>query len=231
MTDAPAPPDRRARYREQTRDEVKRVALQQLAEAGTDGLSLNAIAKRIGLTGPALYRYFTNRDALLTALIIDAYDDLATAVETADAAAADRPATDRLRAAVHAFRDWALTEPHRYLLLFGSPVPGYVAPAETVAAAHRTMTVILAGITRVAAERDTPEPARPSTLEVQLQRWGQRVGEDIAVAKPHLLRLAVTGWTRMHGVVSAEISGGFTLMEFDPGLLFDAELESLLSEI
>jgi AcrR family transcriptional regulator len=212
MAEAPAPPDRRARYREQTRDEAKRVALRQLAEAGSAGLSLNAIAKEIGLTGPALYRYFANRDALLTALILDGFNALADHIEAADAAAADAGPADRLRASLRASRGWALAAPHHYLLLYGSPVPGYRAPAETIDAAHRPMAVYLAGLTRL-----------------QLQDWGRRAGADIGATRPDVLRRAVTGWTRMHGVVSIEITGGFGAMEFDPALLFDAEIEALIA--
>src|SRR3712207_1012330 len=120
--------DRRERYREQTREEAKEVALRQLAESGTGGLSLNAIAREIGLSGPALYRYFANRDALLTALVTDGFDAIGDALEDAAAAAAERPPEERLRTVLGAFRAWAIAEPHRYSLLFGTPVPDYRAP-------------------------------------------------------------------------------------------------------
>src|ERR1044072_916013 len=79
--------DRRQQYREQTRQEAKRIALEQLAADGIAGISVNAIGKRMGVTGPALYRYFANRDALLTELISDGYHDMADTVEAAVAGA------------------------------------------------------------------------------------------------------------------------------------------------
>src|SRR5688572_16275964 len=104
---SPASGSRRDRYRAQTREEAKTVALSQLAASGPTGISVNAIAKAMGMTGPALYRYFASRDDLLTELIIDAYGDLAAALHRAiaDAEAAD-PAdspdrTARLRAIAH----------------------------------------------------------------------------------------------------------------------------------
>src|SRR5262245_41485971 len=124
--------DRRQKYREQTRQEVKRIALEQLAEDGVAGISVNAIGKRMGVTGPALYRYFANRDALLTELISDGYHDLADTLERAIAQPATAP--DKLRAGAAAMRAWALAAPHRYLLLFGTPIPGYEAPAHTLEA-------------------------------------------------------------------------------------------------
>jgi AcrR family transcriptional regulator len=131
----------RERFRAQVRDDVKRLALRQLADAGPEGLSINAIAKQLGVSGPALYRYFDGREALLTELIVDAYDDLADVLEQAVDAATD----DRLRALARAYRAWALAQPHRYRLLFGPPLPGYDAhAARLVEAAGRSMTTLLA---------------------------------------------------------------------------------------
>jgi AcrR family transcriptional regulator len=124
----------RDRFRAQVRDDVKRVALSQLAASGPDGLSINAIAKELGVSGPALYRYFAGREELLTELIADAYDDLA------DALTGSRDLDESARR----YRAWALKQPHRYRLLFGPPLPGYDAHAERlVTAARRSMEVLL----------------------------------------------------------------------------------------
>ena len=98
----------------QVRAAVKRVALAQLESGGPAAVALNAIARELGVCGPALYRYFSNRDALLTALVFDAYEDLAAALE---------PSTD-LESFARAYREWALAQPHRYRLLFSRPVAG-----------------------------------------------------------------------------------------------------------
>ena len=110
---------------------VKRVALAQLEAGGPSAVALNAIARELGVSGPALYRYFKNRDALMTGLVKDAYDDLAEALSQAGSLA-------------HAYRAWALAQPHRYRLLFAAPFPGYDAhqPA-LVAAAQRSMDLLL----------------------------------------------------------------------------------------
>jgi AcrR family transcriptional regulator len=119
---------------DQVRAAVKRIALAQLEAGGPAAVALNAIARELGVSGPALYRYFANRDALLTALVVDAYDDLAAALE---------PSTD-LWSSARAYRTWALAQPHRYRLLFSAPWPGYDPhqPA-LVAAAKRSMDVLL----------------------------------------------------------------------------------------
>src|SRR3954449_1110082 len=102
---------------------VKRVALTQLATGGPPAVALNAIARELGVSGPALYRYFRNRDALLTELVLDAYNDLADALTGAPSLA-------------RAHRAWAVAQPHRYRLLFSAPLPGYDAhQPELIAAA------------------------------------------------------------------------------------------------
>src|ERR1700742_3364709 len=109
------------------RTAVKQVALEQLRKGGPAAVAINAIARELGVSGPALYRYFKNRDALMTELVLDAYDDLADALTGAESLP-------------RAYRAWALAQPHRYRLLFAAPFPGYDAhqPA-LVAAARRSM--------------------------------------------------------------------------------------------
>jgi AcrR family transcriptional regulator len=207
--------DRRQRYREETRQEAKRIALEQLAADGMAGISVNAIGKRMGVTGPALYRYFANRDALLTELISDAYHELADTLEQAIAAA---PA-DRLGAGANAMRDWARAEPHRYLLLFGTPVPGFQAPPHTLDAASRSMVALLSTV-----EPDHGEqPAEP--LKGQLTAWGERMGYTSLT--PRQLHWGLTAWTRLHGLISLEITNQFALSKVDPGELFAAEVTAL----
>src|SRR5262245_35725711 len=120
----PKRPMVRQRYRALVRDEVKAIALRQLAESGPAGVSVNAIARELGVSGPALYRYCASRDALLAELVIDAYDDLAAALRGAVAETPDRGARPRFEALARAFRAWAVAQPDRYRLLYGPPLPG-----------------------------------------------------------------------------------------------------------
>ncbi|MET7394326.1 TetR/AcrR family transcriptional regulator [Dactylosporangium sp. NPDC005572] len=189
----------RERYREQVRDEIKAHAWEQVATAGATALSLNAIAKQMGISGPALYRYFASRDDLITDLVLDAYRDLAETCEAAYAAG-DTPA-GRLTATAAAIRGWALAAPHRYLLIYGTPVPGYAAPPESTALASRIMRLLLDGFTAA--------------------------GAAATEADEHALRF----WTRVHGVLSLEVAGHFTGMAFDPARLFAAEVSSVVPPV
>ncbi|GGM06554.1 TetR/AcrR family transcriptional regulator [Dactylosporangium sucinum] len=210
----------RERYREQVRDEIRTHAWTQVATAGASALSLNAIAKQMGISGPALYRYFASRDDLITDLVLDAYRDLA---ETCEAAAAgeDTPA-GRLSAAAGAIRAWALAAPHRYLLIYGTPVPGYAAPPEATALASRIMRLLLDGF--APAGDGGPDTGLDRHLD-QHRHWA---GDDHpAAALSHALRF----WTRLHGVLSLEVAGHFTGMAFDPAVLYAAEVASVVPPV
>ncbi|WP_052852547.1 TetR/AcrR family transcriptional regulator [Streptomyces avicenniae] len=204
----------RERYRAQVRDEIKRQAWEQIATAGASALSLNAIARRIGMSGPALYRYFAGRDELITELVRDAYRDLADTLRARAADGAD------LAGLAHALRGWALEDPQRYLLLYGTPVPGYEAPPDTVETASAIMTVLL---DVAAAER--PPTTTAASLDAHLA--GHRSWAREHEAPPPVLSHALVFWTRLHGVLSLELAGHFTDMGFDPAELYTAEARAL----
>src|SRR5215470_5393041 len=153
----------RGRYRAQVRQEVKEAALRQLAEAGPGALSISAIGKQLGVSGPALYRYFASRDDLLTELVIDAYHDLANALTAATSHVPSDNPRGRFEALARAYRRWALAEPHRYRLLFGPPLPGYEAHAQRLIeaswAAMHLLLEVLRGFAPGAAEAS--EPSEP----------------------------------------------------------------------
>lgn len=213
----------RERYREQVRDEVKTHAWEQVATTGASALSLNAIAKRMGISGPALYRYFRNRDELITELVLDAYRDLAATCRAAGDP--DDPPATRLAAIAGALRGWALAAPHRYLLIYGTPVPGYAAPPEATAVAASIMAVLLDAFGRA----DTAEPVSGAAAAFDQHLTGHREWAAGHPAAAAALRRALTFWTRLHGVVSLELAGHFTGMNFDPGLLYAAEADAVIN--
>jgi AcrR family transcriptional regulator len=208
----------RERYRAQVREEVKRHAREQIAEAGASALSLNAIAKRMGMSGPALYRYFANRDELITDLVTDAYRSLALALRAPAEAGADLPAL------AAALRQWALADPQRYFLLYGTPVPGYHAPSETTAIATSIMTTLLDAAVLHQTPAVDPGPA-DARLYTHLAHHHEWAGDHPAPS--HALRRALVFWTRLHGALSLELAGHFTGMELDAELLYDSEAQSL----
>lgn len=183
------------------RDEVKAVALGQLAAGGPQALSINAIGKALGVSGPALYRYFDGRDALLTELILDAYADLTAAL---------RSGPDL----VGQYRRWALDQPHRYRLLFAAPLPGYDAhDPRLVEASQQAMAVVLDHVKDVTGDADP-------VLAGQLAQWAAERG--VRGTDPVVAVTAITLWSRIHGLVGLEIEGNFASMGIDPGPLYGA---------
>ena len=219
---APEPPTMRERYRAQVRGEVKQAALRQLAQSGPAGLSVSAIGKQLGVSGPALYRYFASRDELLTDLVIDAYHDLADALRAASGQSAGLDPRTRFEALARAYRSWALAQPHRYRLLFGPPLPGYDAHAQRlVDASQAAMNQLLGGL-RELGDRIGAPPPQP--LASQLTVWAQP--HDPGIDPATALRAVLT-WSRLHGLVSPEIAGNFASMGIDPDQVFEAQLATL----
>ncbi|WP_306215897.1 TetR/AcrR family transcriptional regulator [Actinoplanes sp. RD1] len=219
----------RSRYREQVIGEIKAAALAQIDAGGLSALSLNAVAKTLGVSGPALYKYFRNRDELLTALLLDAYDDLAAAVQETLAATAAEPARDRLMSMSAVFLGWAAAQPHRFALIAGTPLPGYEAPAESVGKARAVLgpflTVLAQGRPAPAAGPLTAQVGEWAAATPAVADWVRAWAPDADPAATLAAVLSV--WSRLHGVVSLTVQGHFTGMGFDPASLLRAEMDAL----
>jgi len=188
-------------------DEIKAIARRHLASGGAN-LSLRAVARDLGVVSSALYRYFPSRDDLLTALIVDAYDALGSAVEAADAAVLDRSdLRTRWLACSHAVRRWALANPAEYALVFGSPVIGYAAPLDTIPAALRTPSAlvgILADGVASGVLAASGSPPLPAGLAEDLRRVR---AEFWPTVPEELLARGTIGWIHLFGAVSFELFG------------------------
>jgi AcrR family transcriptional regulator len=211
-------------------DEIKTVARRYLATEGAN-LSLRAVARDMGMVSSALYRYFSSRDDLLTALILDAYNALGGAVEAADAAIQDRAQLrERWLAAGRAVRNWALANPAEYALLYGSPVPGYAAPQDTIPAAARAYAVLgrilTDGFTSGALKHQAGN--RSAVLTVAVQADLRRASEGVSPGVPDDLMLAgLTGWIQLFGTVSFELFGQFNNVVDARAEFFDTQLEMM----
>ncbi|MBX6383326.1 MAG: TetR/AcrR family transcriptional regulator [Microbispora sp.] len=209
----------RERVRAELIREITDVARRHLATEGAAGLSLRAVAREMGMVSSAIYRYFPSRDDLLTTLIIDGYNALGEAVEHAEAARARDDFTGRWLAGCRAVRDWALAHPHEYALLYGSPVPGYAAPRDTVAPAVRATAVygrIVADAYR--AGRLAPPPIFPPPPAV-LAKDAEAVRAVMPGVPDDVVARAIVAWTSLFGMVSFEIFG-----QFDNTITHRAEL-------
>ncbi|MFD4440008.1 TetR/AcrR family transcriptional regulator [Nocardia sp. NPDC058519] len=195
----------RARVRSEMTREIKEVARRQLATQGAN-LSLRGVAREMGIAASALYRYFPSRDALLTTLIIEAYETLGEAAIEAEAAAPRDDLRGRWLAACHAVRSWALAHPVEYGLLYGNPLPDYAAPPETIAPAAKVV-LLLVDIAIDGAETLAPVPSRapiPAPVRADLTRLIDQHPGDLPAER---LDLVFVGWTQLFGLVNFEVFG------------------------
>ena len=196
----------RARARREVTAAIKDAARRQVAAEGAAKLSLRAVARELGMVSSALYRYFPSRDDLLTALIIDAYDSLGEAAESAHHEVAEAGPVRRWITVCEAVRAWALAHPHEYALIYGSPVPGYTAPDTTVPAASR-VGLLLIGIARDAHQG--PGLIR-SPLPADLRPEAERMAADLAAdLPPETVAALVASWAQLYGLVGFELFGQF----------------------
>lgn len=220
---------RRERLRAEALSEITTLAMAQVAEGGPAALSLNAIARQMGMSGPAIYRYFASRDELLTRLVVDVYTNLAAALADAAERASRRGPENRLRALADAYRDWALDHPREYRLLFAGGLPKQ-EPPEIAQAAHRAMELILATLRDLAGGEAATAHAVHPRLASQLADWALKRGA-MEHLPPWLLRLGVVTWQRLHGHMALELEGIHVAMGLDPRLLYRSEVDVIVHEL
>jgi AcrR family transcriptional regulator len=221
--------------RQQSRDRIEgqiiELGRRHLVTEGPAGLSLRAIARDLGMVSSAVYRYVASRDDLLTLLLVDAYSELADAVDRAreESGGSWR---DQVLAMAHAARRWAVDQPASWALLYGSPVPGYHAPRErTVGPGTRVVgalfDAIAAGIASSEIVESNIAAAQPLSSDFdRLRAEFDFPGDDSAVAKCFLL------WAGLVGAISLEVFGQYgadTLTE--PGVVFDAQIRLLIDTL
>lgn len=220
--------------------DILRSARVQLAEVGPAALSLRAVARDIGMVSSAVYRYVASRDELLTALIVQCYDELGETVELAEAPCARTDYRGRWRATCHAIRVWALQHPHEYALLYGSPVPGYAAPETTISPATRP-TIVLVRII-VDAHADSPA-AQPPLSELQIANiagarefaiadFRERHGRDpLGVVDDEYVIRTLSAWTSVFGALSFEMFGHLVGSILDYELFYNDIVERLADSL
>lgn len=213
------------RAREEVIDAILVAAREQLAEVGAAALSLRRIARDLGMPSSGIYRYVESRDALLTLLIVRAYDELADAAQASlDVAAA--PAVQWVDVAV-AVRAWGMAHPHAWALLYGSPVPGYAAPQDTIGPGTR-LSRLLMGIAEGAPLDPPPVPAVPADQAAGLS--AMVAGLDVDLPGDVVVR-AVAAWSQLLGLVSLEVFGQLHNSGVDLAALFARTAEHMAALI
>ncbi len=212
----------RQRVRAELTREITETARRHLATEGAAGLSLRAVARELGMVSSAVYRYFPSRDDLLTALIIDGYNAVGAAVEKAEGACRRDDHAGRWLAACRAVRHWALAHPHEYALVYGSPVPGYQAPEQTIEPASRVAAVLGKIISDAQASGALDPPALGAPVPGAFAPDAARLRESVLVAVPDaIVARALATWASVFGLVSFELFGQFENVVTDRAAFFD----------
>ena len=231
VTQTSAPRSARARVRDELTREIKDAARRQLAELGSSGVSLRAVARELGMVSSAVYRYFPSRDELLTALIVDAYNAVGSAAETAEAAVRHADHTGRWLAVARATRAWAVANPQEYALIFGSPIPGYRAPTATIDPAARIPLLLLAilgeaeaaGGVDIGSTHPIPRPVR-----ADLKALREAIGAGLP---DELLARAIMSWTQLIGSISFELFGHLHNVIHDYDTYFDFQMRGVCERL
>jgi AcrR family transcriptional regulator len=231
MTITSAPQGARARVRAELTREIKSVAREQLAEVGAAALSLRAVAREMNMASSAVYRYFPSRDELLTALIVDAYDAVGAAAELDEADARRTDFAGRWMATARAVREWAITHPQEFALIYGSPVPGYRAPLDTIDPAAR-IPLLLLGIVNDCAEAGkllpAPEQPMPKVLRTDLTALGEQAASELTA---HQLARVARGYVELIGTISFELFGHLHNVIHDYSAHFDFQMRRVTGEL
>lgn len=228
---------RRDRARADTAREILDTARRVLVEHGSDGLALRAIARDMGMSAPALYRYYASREDLVEHLVAALYDELCDVLEEArDAVAPDRPGR-RLLVAARAFRSWATAHHAEFALLFGSAVGGLLPPEElhgegpAGTAGRRFGAVFAALMADVYRERRFPVPADEEldpALGEQLRAWCAQ----LPVALPlGVMSVFLSCWIRLYGMVCLEVFGHLRFALTDAAPMFEAEMRTIAVQL
>jgi AcrR family transcriptional regulator len=215
----------RDRRRAETVAEIKEAALQQLVDAGPGGFSLRGVARAVGMTVQSLYHYFANRDALLTALVVDAHHAAADAVAAAVDATRGRPPDERRLAACRAFRAWALANRSAFLLLYGTPVPGFTPLSES--AVGRAAWRLGESFAEVVFADWTPAqlaavPAAAALADADLGAMTLPLGAA---------ELFIELRARMHGMVMLELVGHLHPFNGHAAAFFDAAVARMSADL
>jgi AcrR family transcriptional regulator len=226
------PTTRRERLRDATLLEIKEVARGHLRTHGPGGISLRGIARDIGMTAPALYRYYSSLDDLLAAMIETYTHEMSDAMEAARDALPAEDVGGRLVAVTRAFRSWALDHRPEFTMVYGAPVPGFSTQEEggVREAGGRLGGVFFSLFAELWQRQPFPVPSDAEIapkLRRQLEVFAAECGADVAGVPIGVVRLFTSAWVRLYGLVAMEIFGHVHFLLEDAEPFFEAELADL----
>ncbi len=230
-------PARRGRVPAVNDADIRRVARSLLVQQGPEAVTLRAIARELGITAPALYRYYASREELVARLRQDICADLAGEL-AAQAAELPDDGVVQLFAICKGFRHWALAHAREFTLVFASPTGS--GPSAMRQVDEPFGQIFLAAAGRLLATYDIVTPSAdviPEALREDLIGFqGALLAASEHKFPAEKLDLGVTYlmiqlWARLYGHVTLEVFGNYPMPVSDPDALFDATLADLARTI
>jgi AcrR family transcriptional regulator len=210
---------------------IKEAAWRQIAESGASSLSLRGIARELKISAPAIYNYFPDRDSLVTTLVNDAYCSFGDhQLAAKELFPGEDQILQRFMATGLAYRKWALTYPQRYLLIFGTPIPGYQLPMDQILPVMMRALGALASIVGelhaagMLAAEGMPRLNQSGAWFCGLGQSGLSPEEELVYSVSILI------WARVHGQVSLEITGMLPSFGDDGDALYLYELTLIVDQ-
>jgi AcrR family transcriptional regulator len=219
--------------RDDMTDRIKAAARKQMSKHGTAGLTLRGVARELEITAPAIYNYFPRLDDLITALIVDAFSALAETIRQAEAGVESEQPADRIEAMAGAYREWAVAHPVDFQLIYGNPIPGYIAPAEITGPLALSAFLGMfrwyahayaGGQLRVPEEYAQP----PARIHAVLERLREESGSAVPV---EIAALLASSWARIHGLVMLELFEHLQPLVGDPAEFYRYEVRALMQRL
>jgi AcrR family transcriptional regulator len=228
MTDQPRMMSRRERLRAQTFQEIEDSSFAIIDAEGVHALSIAALARSMAMSAPAVYRYFPSRDALIAHLVTLSYQQLATAMSQA-AEGTRRAPRARVRLLVAAYRDWALRHRRRYGMLFAERADDEPGQAPTQTPLDQAMALLIDLLVAIQDTASTETATGDRTLDGQLRQWAR--SQDRPDTAPRAATAAILIWTRVHGIVSLELTGIFDNRTIEAQRLIDLEIDNAIRSV
>jgi len=194
---------------------------------------LSAIARHLEISAPGMYRYYASRDELVTALIVDSYNDLADALERTSAEWAREPLEKRLYEVILVYRVWAISHPIDFQLIYGNPIPGYHAPEDaTTEPARRGFGVILNILLEAFIQNKLIWLQENFSLPDGLQVGLFPLSETEESSLPEVVIYAgLVGWYHIHGMILLELFNHSQTLVSNTGLFYQHEVASMLKSM
>jgi AcrR family transcriptional regulator len=228
MTNQPQQVSRRERLRTQTLQEIEDTSFAIIDAEGVHALTIAALARSMAMSAPAVYRYFTSRDALIAHLVTLSYQQLAEAMSQAVEGSRRAPRA-RVRLVVEAYRDWALRHRRRYGMLFAERADDSPSQPPAPTPLDQAMALLIDLLVAIQDAAPAPGTTGDRALDGQLRHWAR--SQDRPDTTPLAATAAILIWSRVHGIVSLELTGVFDNQTIEAQRLIDLEIDNAVQPL